>query len=84
MMGVTAAGPGLVVVGSVGRAPAVWTASDGTQWRLISLWTQAGGIAAALQKVAAQRNVIVATGTATSRAGTVPFAEYSTDGGRAW
>ena len=65
-MGVTAAGPGLVVVGSVGRAPAVETASDGTQRRLISLWTQAGGTAAALQKVAAQRNVIVATGTATS------------------
>jgi hypothetical protein len=48
MMGITAAGPGLVVVGSVGRALAAWTASDGTQWRLISLWTQAGGIAAAL------------------------------------
>jgi hypothetical protein len=83
-MGVTTARPGLVVVGSVGRNPAVWTASDGTQWRLISLWTQAGRTPAALQKVAAQRNVIVATGTATSRAGTVPFAEYSTDGGRAW
>jgi hypothetical protein len=83
-MGLTAAGPGLVVVGSVGRAPAVWTASDGTQWRLISLWTEAGGTAAALQNVAVQRHVIVAIGTATSRAGTVPFAEYSTEGGRAW
>jgi hypothetical protein len=84
MTAVTTGGPGFVAVGSVGKAPAVWTSTDGKQWQLIQLGPPGGASAAALQDVAAHGKVIVATGTQTTPTGTTPFAEYSTDGGTLW
>ena len=84
MTAVTAAGTGFVAVGSASHSPAVWTSPDGSRWQLSRLRPPAGATAALLQQVAAQRNVIVATGTATTATGATPFAAYSTDGGSVW
>ena len=84
MTAVTAAGTGFVAAGSVSHSPAIWTSPDGRHWRLTRLRSPAGAIASLLQQVAAQRNVIAATGTETTATGTAPFAAYSTDGGSSW
>jgi hypothetical protein len=84
MDAVTAAGSGYVAVGSLRRAPAVWTSANGRQWALTTLPPPAGARGGALQQVAAQGRVIVATGNETTAAGTAAFAAYSTDGGRSW
>lgn len=84
MVAVTAAGTGFVAVGSARNAPAVWTSLDGKRWELTGLRSPDGSSTALLQHVAAQRNLIVATGTETTATGTAPFAAYSTDGGTSW
>ena len=84
MLAVAAAGTRFVAVGSDSHSPAVWTSPDGRRWQLTRLRPPAGASTALLQQVAARRNVIVATGTATTGAGTEPFAAYSTDGGTIW
>jgi hypothetical protein len=84
MLAVTAAGTRFVAVGTASHSPAVWTSPDGRHWQLTRLRSPAGASAALLRQVAAQRNVIVATGTATTGTGTEPFAAYSTDGGTTW
>jgi hypothetical protein len=84
MDAVTAAGTGYVAVGSLRRAPAVWTSPDGRRWALTALPPPAGATGGVLQQVAAQGRVIVATGNETTAAGTAAFAAYSTDGGRSW
>jgi len=84
MNAVTEAGTGYVAVGSLRRAPAVWTSADGRRWALTALSPPAGARRSVLQQVAVQGRVIVATGNEITTAGTAAFAAYSTDGGRSW
>lgn len=62
MTGVMSGGPGFVAIGSAGQAPAASTTSDGKRSQLVSLRISPDTTVAALQKVAAWRNVIVAPG----------------------
>jgi hypothetical protein len=84
MDAVTAAGTGYVAVGSLRHAPAVWTSPDGRRWALTALAPPAGARGSALQQVAAQGRMIVATGNETTATGTAAFAAYSADGGQSW
>ncbi|HEY2442122.1 MAG TPA: hypothetical protein VGI31_03220 [Streptosporangiaceae bacterium] len=84
MFGVTAGGGGFVGVGTENDAPAVWTSPDGKQWQLTGLRAPNGASSAVLTRVAAIGNAIVATGTQTTPGGSLPFAEYSSDGGTVW
>ncbi|HEY3732971.1 MAG TPA: hypothetical protein VGL63_03560 [Streptosporangiaceae bacterium] len=84
MFGVTAGGGGFVGAGTVNGAPAVWTSPDGKQWQLTGLRVPNGASSAVLTRVAAVGNAIVATGTQTTPGGSLPFAEYSSDGGTVW
>jgi hypothetical protein len=91
MLGVTAARPGFVAVGSSGSAPAIWASPTGSDWRLTRLPFPAGAASAVLTQVAAVGGRVVAVGDAsrTTAAGqhvadTVPFAAVSGDDGRTW
>lgn len=67
-----------------GQRPAVWTSTDGKQWKLSQLPLPAGLGEGSLTQVAAKGNVLVAAGSATGAAGAVPLAFVSSDGGRTW
>jgi Protein kinase domain len=74
----------LMAVGSDGGHPAVWTTTDGQTWTTIILDLPPGASAALLQQVAISGDHVVALGVQTKADGSVPFAEFSTDGGASW
>jgi hypothetical protein len=84
VLAVAADAGGFVSVGSHNGQPAVWTTTDGTTWTTIVLPLPAGGSGAVLQQIAISGNRIAALGQATTKAGTVPIAELSVDGGTTW
>jgi hypothetical protein len=88
VLAVAAGTHGFVSVGSHQAKPAVWITSDGRSWRTIVLPLPAGAATAVLQQVAINGNRVVALGQAAAStaagASTVPFAEFSTDGGKTW
>jgi hypothetical protein len=88
VLAVAAGAHGFVSVGSHEAKPAVWVTSDGRSWRTIVLPVPAGAATAVLQQVAIHGNRVVALGQAAAStspgASTVPFAEFSTDGGKGW
>ena len=73
-----------VAVGQHGGLPAVWLASVARDWTVTDLPMPAGATSAALTKVAATGDRIVALGDKTTPGGTVPFAVTSADGGATW
>jgi hypothetical protein len=73
-----------MAVGSDGGRPAVWTTTDGQTWTTIILDLPPGASAALLQQVAISGDHVVALGIQTKAGGSVPFAEFSTDGGASW
>ena len=73
-----------VAVGQHGRLPAVWLASVARDWTVMDLPMPAGATSAALTKVTARGDRIVALGNAATSRGTVPFAVTSADGGATW
>ena len=81
---VAASPAGFVAVGSHGAFASIWTSSDGTHWVLINASAPSGGQSATLRQVVTSGNTIVATGFATTRAGNIPLAVTSTDGGAHW
>jgi hypothetical protein len=95
VLAVAAGAHGFVSVGSHDSKPAVWTTGDGRSWQTIVLPVpekgarEAGGTTTAvLQQVAINGDHVVALGQASSQASagatTVPFAEFSVDGGATW
>lgn len=84
MLAVTSAGTGFVAAGYAASSPAVWTSPDGSGWRLMTLPVPAGTAGAVLTQLAAHGNQVIATGTATTPAGTQGFAATSADGGHSW
>ena len=93
VLAVAAGAHGFVSVGSHDSKPAVWTTANGTSWKTIVLPVPGGAATAVLQQVAINGNRVVALGQATPadwhrgrqhRAGPVPFAELSVDGGATW
>jgi hypothetical protein len=74
----------LMAVGSAGGRPAVWTTSDGQTWTTIVLDLPPGASAAVLQQVAIDGDHVVALGQETKAGESVPFAEFSPDGGASW
>jgi hypothetical protein len=73
-----------VAVGQHGRLPAVWLAGLARDWTVMDLPMPAGATSAALTKVAASGDRIIALGNAATSRGTVPFAVTSADGGASW
>jgi hypothetical protein len=73
-----------VAVGQHGRLPAVWLAGLARDWKVMDLPMPAGATSAALTKVAASGDRIVALGNAATSRGSVPFAVTSADGGASW
>jgi hypothetical protein len=84
VLAVAADAGGFVSVGSHNGQPAAWITSDGTTWTTIVLSRPAGASGAVLQQIAISGNRVVALGQATTKAGTVPIAELSVDGGTTW
>jgi hypothetical protein len=84
VLAVAADAGGFVSVGSHNGQPAVWVTSDGTTWTTIVLPLPAGASGAVLQQIAISGNRLAALGQATTKAGTVPIAEFSVDGGTTW
>jgi hypothetical protein len=88
VLAVAAGTHGFVSVGSHQAKPAVWITSDGRSWQTIVLPLPAGAATAVLQQIAVNGNRVVALGQAAAStaagASTVPFAEFSIDGGRHW
>jgi hypothetical protein len=84
VLAVAADAHGFVSVGSHDGQPAVWTTTDGTTWTTIVLPLPAGTSSAVLQQIAISGNRVAALGQATTRAGTVPIAELSVNGGSSW
>jgi hypothetical protein len=84
VLAVAAGAHGFVSVGSHDGQPAVWTTTDGTTWTTIVLPLPAGTSSAVLQQIAISGNRVAALGQATTRAGTVPIAELSVNGGSSW
>ena len=84
VLAVAAAATGFVSVGSHNGQPAVWTTTDGRTWTTVVLPVPAGASSAVLQQIAISGNRVAALGQATTRAGTVPIAELSVDGGSTW
>jgi hypothetical protein len=74
----------LMAVGSAGGHPAVWTTTDGQTWTTIVLDLPPGASAAVLQQVAMDGDHVVALGQETKAGESVPFAEFSPDGGASW
>jgi hypothetical protein len=80
-----ATGPdGFIAVGGHGTGPAVWMSKDGQQWTITNLPLPAGASDGVLRQVAAHGARVVATGSAVTATGTVPFAEVSANGGVTW
>jgi hypothetical protein len=91
MLAVAASTHGFVSVGSRGSQPAIWTTGDGRSWDTTVLPVPGGARTAVLRQVAINGLNVVALGQAAvpGQAGpdqtdTVPFAEFSADGGRTW
>ena len=84
VLAVAADARGFVSVGSHNGQPAVWTTTDGPTWTTIVLPVPAGASSAVLQQIAISGNRVAALGQATTRAGTVPIAELSVNGGSTW
>jgi hypothetical protein len=84
VLAVAADAHGFVSVGSHNGQPAVWTTTDGTTWTTLVLPLPAGASSAVLQQIAISGDRVAALGQATTRAGTVPIAELSVDGGSNW
>jgi Protein kinase domain len=74
----------LMAVGSDGGHPAVWTTTDGQTWTTIVLDLPPGASAAVLQQVAIDGDHVVALGQETKGGESVPFTEFSPDGGASW
>jgi hypothetical protein len=81
---IAATADGFVAVGSHGAAQSMWTSSDGRHWQLGSVPAPAGASSATLRSVAASGTRVVAAGYAATRAGDIPVAVVSTDGGGQW
>jgi len=81
---IAATADGFVAVGSHGAAQSMWTSPDGRHWQLSSVPTPAGAASATLRSVAASGTRVVAGGYAATRAGDIPVAVVSTDGGAQW
>jgi hypothetical protein len=75
---------GFVAVGSHGAFAAVWTSPDGVHWALSNVSVPSGARSATLRQVVTSGNTIVATGYADTKAGDIPLAVISTDGGAHW
>jgi hypothetical protein len=73
-----------MAVGSHNGQPAVWTTADGQTWTTIVLGLPPGASAAVLQQLAIAGDHVVALGLATKAGPSVPFAEFSADGGASW
>lgn len=73
-----------VAVGQHGRLPAVWLSGLARDWTVMDLPMPASATSAALTKVAARGDRIVALGNAATSRGTMPFAVTSADGGASW
>ena len=87
VLAVTAVRSGFVAAGAAGSAPAVWTSPGGSAWRPRTLPRPAGTVSAALTRVTATGERVVAVGYAYRGAAAgpaVPFAAVSADGGRTW
>jgi len=87
LLAVTAARSGFVAVGAAGTSPAVWTSPGGSAWRLRTLPRPPGAASAALTRVTAIGEKVVAIGYEYPGAAVgpgVPFAAVSADGGRTW
>jgi hypothetical protein len=87
VLAVTAARSGFVAAGAAGGSPAVWTSSGGSAWRLGTLPRPAGAASAALTRVTAIGDKVVAIGDEYRGAAAgpaVPFAAVSANGGRTW
>jgi hypothetical protein len=75
---------GFVAVGSHGAFASIWTSPDGAHWDQRNLPTPANARSATLRQVVTSGSTIVATGYATTKAGDIPLAVVSTDGGADW
>jgi hypothetical protein len=75
---------GFVAVGSHGAFASIWTSPDGAHWNLRNVPTPANARSATLRQVVTSGNTIVATGYAATKAGDIPLAVVSTDGGTHW
>ena len=84
VMAVAADAHGFVSVGSHDGSPAAWVTADGRSWTTVLLPLPAGSSSAALKKIAISGNRVVALGQEATKAGVVPFAELSLDGGISW
>ncbi len=84
VLAVAAGANGFVSVGSHNGQPAVWTTTDGTTWTTIVLPAPPGASSAVLQQIAISGNRVAALGQAYTKAGTVPIAELSVNGGSSW
>jgi hypothetical protein len=73
-----------VAVGTHGSGSAIWTSGDGRQWAVHDVPAPAGASAAVLRMVTVNGSRIVAGGYAVTRAGDVPIAVVSADGGLRW
>ncbi|HWG00941.1 MAG TPA: hypothetical protein VG164_03710 [Trebonia sp.] len=82
--GVTATAKGYVAVGTHAGAPAVWTSGAGMSWTPLTFANPAGAASGSLRFVAASGTRVVAAGTATARAGSIPIALTSADNGARW
>ncbi|MDL4772840.1 sialidase family protein [Actinomadura xylanilytica] len=67
-----------------GQRPAVWNSTDGKQWRLHQLPLPAGLSEGSLTNVTAKGDLLVALGSASGSAGSVPLGYVSSDGGKTW
>jgi hypothetical protein len=81
---VAAAPAGFVAAGTHGSGSAIWTSADGRQWSVHDVPAPNGASAAVLRTVAVNGTRIVAAGYAVTRAGDVPIAAVSVDGGVRW
>jgi hypothetical protein len=84
MLAAAATPGGFIAVGQHGRKPAAWMAGTAHDWMLMDLPMPAGATSAALTKVAASGERLVALGDATTSRGIVPFAAVSSNGGASW
>jgi len=84
VLAVAADAHGFVSAGSHNGKPAVWTTTNGTTWTTIVLPVPAGASSAVLQQIAIGGNRVVALGQAYTKAGAIPVAELSVNGGSSW
>ena len=84
VLAVAADAHGFVSAGSHNGKPAVWTTTNGTTWTTIVLPVPAGASSAVLQQIAISGNRVVALGQAYTKAGAIPIAELSVNGGSSW